>query len=64
MCAGHNIHREELLRLARAGLTYTLTEPPTHFEFAAWGLGHFTGKLAQVRQCHSVQSIASGRTIF
>ncbi|KAG1657020.1 hypothetical protein FOA52_012046 [Chlamydomonas sp. UWO 241] len=47
MYVGHNIHREELMRIARAGLVYALSDAPSRLAFAAWGLGHFTGKLAQ-----------------
>lgn len=58
--AGHNTLREELLRLVRGGLAYALAEPPSRLSFAAWGLGHFTAKLAQEDASTLVQASTSG----
>ncbi|GAX82288.1 hypothetical protein CEUSTIGMA_g9717.t1 [Chlamydomonas eustigma] len=47
MYIGHNLHREELLRMVRACINYSLEEHESRLYFLAWGLVHFTEKLPQ-----------------
>ncbi len=45
--SGLNLHRDELMRIVRAGINFSFERTPTQLSFLAWGLGHFTHKLPQ-----------------
>ena len=47
MYVGHSIHRDELMRIVRNGVSFAMNDAPSNITFLSWGLACFTAKLTQ-----------------